>query len=461
MPETAAQCLLSKEVPRTQLHELVKKKLDQPQTNMGSDDGARREARGWNPGRVASAVLAPALLLCVCLAAALQSTARTVEPGGARRWRVPLPAGLGALGAEWLPHNSNSSAEALAVGKPAGAQALAALQAALQSLHAQLARQEASLDAKLGRRVDRHMERIEELVARGRGETALPAARVTGGERASQDPATPALPRAPPACASPAAGPPPAGIVAARGEDYWPFQRNEVHFNATATPPRCRRPGPGCVNVEPFTMFVHDPKICAFVSGEILKKGAWEPHLTEELMRQLGPPSNGRVFLDVGANIGWFSLNAAAAGHRVIAIDALRTNVELLMRSIEVNPRFKQLIEVYHYAVSSSGGTVAVMRPAPLGAPQVNKANGQVQFGEKLEETALREKACAPPMLPPLLQFIFVRPCANLWLLTGCWDLWRTLPFLMAFDSFLPLPPPPPLPRNLPTFCRTHNTRSS
>jgi hypothetical protein len=58
----------------------------------------------------------------------------------------------------------------------------------------------------------------------------------------------------------------------------------------------------------------------------------------------------------------------------VIAIDALHTNVELLMRSIHDNPAFAPLIEVYNYAVSSSGGTVAVMRPAPLGAPEMNKA---------------------------------------------------------------------------------------
>ena len=118
----------------------------------------------------------------------------------------------------------------------------------------------------------------------------------------------------------------------------------------------------------------------------------WEPQLTSDLLRKLGPASNGRVFLDIGANIGWFTLAAAAAGHRVIAVDALRTNIELLMRSLHVNPSFQRLVEVYHYAVSSSSGTIAVMRPAPLGAPQVNKANGQVQFGAVRETAALLEK---------------------------------------------------------------------
>jgi 2-polyprenyl-3-methyl-5-hydroxy-6-metoxy-1,4-benzoquinol methylase len=55
--------------------------------------------------------------------------------------------------------------------------------------------------------------------------------------------------------------------------------------------------------------------------------------------------ASGAHSSDIGANLGWFSLAAAAAGHRVIAIDALHTNVELLMRSIHDNPAFAPLIE--------------------------------------------------------------------------------------------------------------------
>lgn len=154
-------------------------------------------------------------------------------------------------------------------------------------------------------------------------------------------------------------------IAPARVDDpmWWPFRRNAVVQTATATPD----------GVKPYKIYVHDRTICQFISGGIMSTGQWEPDLTRTLLGKLGPASNGRVFLDIGANLGWFSLAAAAAGHRVIAIDALHTNVELLMRSIHDNSAFAPLIEVYNYAVSSSGGTVAVMRPAPLGAPEVNK----------------------------------------------------------------------------------------
>ncbi|MEV4925534.1 FkbM family methyltransferase [Streptomyces roseoverticillatus] len=63
--------------------------------------------------------------------------------------------------------------------------------------------------------------------------------------------------------------------------------------------------------------------------------GAWEPHMTRWLSRQLRP---GDTFIDVGANIGYFSLLASrlvGTGGRVVAIEASPT----FHRSVLANSR--------------------------------------------------------------------------------------------------------------------------
>jgi FkbM family methyltransferase len=65
--------------------------------------------------------------------------------------------------------------------------------------------------------------------------------------------------------------------------------------------------------------------------------GAWEPNLTTWLMERL---ETGDVFVDVGANIGYYTLLAAqAVGERgaVIAIDASPGIFKLLERNVSIN----------------------------------------------------------------------------------------------------------------------------
>jgi len=60
--------------------------------------------------------------------------------------------------------------------------------------------------------------------------------------------------------------------------------------------------------------------------------------------------------LDLGAHIGTFSLEAAARGHDVLAVDASPKHVELLRRSVERN-NFKRM-RVVHAAMGEQEGTV-------------------------------------------------------------------------------------------------------
>ena len=60
------------------------------------------------------------------------------------------------------------------------------------------------------------------------------------------------------------------------------------------------------------------------------------PHDDEELhSEKIGGSARKRgVFLDVGANVGWFSMVALNLGHEVIAFELLDSNVELICASL-------------------------------------------------------------------------------------------------------------------------------
>lgn len=65
--------------------------------------------------------------------------------------------------------------------------------------------------------------------------------------------------------------------------------------------------------------------------------GVWEPHMTRWLQRRLKP---GDVFVDVGANIGYYSVLASrlvGASGKVVAVEASPTFLQLLLRQARRN----------------------------------------------------------------------------------------------------------------------------
>jgi FkbM family methyltransferase len=74
------------------------------------------------------------------------------------------------------------------------------------------------------------------------------------------------------------------------------------------------------------------------VGRTILRRAAYEPDLTTWLLAGFKPDTDS-VFVDVGANIGWFSLQAARSGKvgRVVAIEPDAGNQRLLQANIQRN----------------------------------------------------------------------------------------------------------------------------
>jgi len=79
---------------------------------------------------------------------------------------------------------------------------------------------------------------------------------------------------------------------------------------------------------------VYERSTDIWVSGSLLASGTWEKDIMTKIKKALDKDLR-TVFLDIGCNIGVFTLMAAKLGHRVVSVDPLRKNLFLLSRSLE------------------------------------------------------------------------------------------------------------------------------
>lgn len=99
-----------------------------------------------------------------------------------------------------------------------------------------------------------------------------------------------------------------------------------------------------------------------FLPAVVLAFGTWEPVLTSFLHRRLGP---GRVFVDVGANLGWFTIHAArwlGESGTVVAIEAAPDLFEELTHQVVLN-RLEN-VRTINEAVGEGRGWVRI-QPGP------------------------------------------------------------------------------------------------
>ena len=98
-----------------------------------------------------------------------------------------------------------------------------------------------------------------------------------------------------------------------------------VDFNCTLTSTTPR-----------FHICVYPRQQDIYISAALTSQGVWEPHITKlyQLALRRFPQA---VVIDVGANIGYYSLLAAAMGHRVVAVEPSGENVRRLRRGVRLN----------------------------------------------------------------------------------------------------------------------------
>lgn len=139
----------------------------------------------------------------------------------------------------------------------------------------------------------------------------------------------------------------------------------------------------------PFYIDPHDNAI----SSQLLTKSVWEP---EETRFMLGYLKNGMVFVDAGANIGYFTVLASdGVGRegRVIAFEPDPKSFALLKKNIQVNRCVNAVIE--QKALANRQGVVKLYRASVnLGDHRIFKTddmrnNGHVRASVDVEATPL------------------------------------------------------------------------
>eukprot|EP00746_Dinoflagellata_sp_MGD_P140203 gnl/MRDRNA2_/MRDRNA2_73494_c0_seq1.p1 gnl/MRDRNA2_/MRDRNA2_73494_c0~~gnl/MRDRNA2_/MRDRNA2_73494_c0_seq1.p1 ORF type:complete len:326 (-),score=48.27 gnl/MRDRNA2_/MRDRNA2_73494_c0_seq1:35-1012(-) len=129
-----------------------------------------------------------------------------------------------------------------------------------------------------------------------------------------------------------------------------------------------------------FEMVVLGPN--DIVSQDIASVGYWEIRDPQEIASVAGGvlPQSG-TFLDVGANVGYYSLLFARRGYHVLAVEPMTTNRRAMEASLCLNPDLRQFITIVPVALGSLAETHMVCRVKSTNA-QINVGNGYMVCGE-------------------------------------------------------------------------------
>ena len=133
-----------------------------------------------------------------------------------------------------------------------------------------------------------------------------------------------------------------------------------------------------CEHGNDFSMMTRDSHLDKFISGTIRKGQRHDPTVGDSIAHQLlyQPLPEGQtqaVFIDIGANIGYFTSTALASGAFCISFEPMRPNLGALMSTVRKN-KWEKNSRIYHNALSYEGATVN-MAPTNL---EINLSNGHV-----------------------------------------------------------------------------------
>jgi len=83
---------------------------------------------------------------------------------------------------------------------------------------------------------------------------------------------------------------------------------------------------------------VKSPTVDEFVSGSIIRTGTWEGHIINLVIRAMDNYKEA-VLLDLGSNLGIYSLAVAAMGRKAVAVDAVAQNLAYVRHSLQLAGR--------------------------------------------------------------------------------------------------------------------------
>ncbi len=107
-----------------------------------------------------------------------------------------------------------------------------------------------------------------------------------------------------------------------------------------------------------------------YISASIWDERDWDPDLQLLMCTviDLSRPIVGALFLDIGANMGFFTLLAAASGWTTIAVEALPANAQLLSHSLRFNG-LSSRVTLHNRVVGEPGASAHLCVCRPPGNP--------------------------------------------------------------------------------------------
>ena len=129
---------------------------------------------------------------------------------------------------------------------------------------------------------------------------------------------------------------------------------------------------------------IHDVKVDRYISGAIKEGTVWEAQNVRIFQYLLEQNAHLGV-IDVGANIGQYSLLAASMGRPVVAVEPYIKHVQMIQKAVALNNLYENFTLV-HNAVSDSAKFVTL---------QLNKDNrGAIRVIESELQNFLNEQTC-------------------------------------------------------------------
>ena len=98
-----------------------------------------------------------------------------------------------------------------------------------------------------------------------------------------------------------------------------------------------------------MTFCVKPPEEDAYVSTELARGQGWEPDLVSKVMEAMTLHPEA-VFLDLGSNIGAYTLPVASMRRRVVAVDMMMDNLAYIKTSL-AQAGLESNVEMVHNAV--------------------------------------------------------------------------------------------------------------
>jgi FkbM family methyltransferase len=125
-----------------------------------------------------------------------------------------------------------------------------------------------------------------------------------------------------------------------------------------------------------FAINIHSPKKDKYISASLARNGCFECDILQAAMQALQSRPDA-VLIDVGSNIGIYSLTAASMGHKAFGFEPFRRNWERICRSVLRN-QYEDMVTIYNKAATD--------KPAFLQLTTAAGNRGAMKVKEKLQE---------------------------------------------------------------------------